>query len=487
MVRKRFGALSVLLLALTVFGCASAAREAAVPGESTAPAPPPAKPPPNVVLVLADDLDDALLRTHLGSYPNIRRLYREGTSFRNSFVTNSVCCPSRSTGLTGRYSHNHGVMDNTPPNGGAPRFRSEEAEALPVWLQRSSAGYATGHIGKYMNAYDGSYVPPGWDEWAGYVPPDSELAVAGPAEGGLEASPISEKRYPDDRFAEEAASFIGRRAGSPYFLQVSLHAPHESAEGQPEYADRHAGLFPNARAPKSPSFDEKNVSDKPRWVRRTNRLTDGRKAAVDGLYRNRLRAMAAADEAVGRVYEALKASGELEDTVFVFTSDNGFHMGEHRLVEPSKRLAYEEDIRVPLVARGPGIAAGAARSEFVLNNDLAPTLADIAGAEPSASVDGRSVVPLLRGGNPRWRTAFLVEGAAHDRIGRPAFRAVRTKNYLYVGWANGERELYNVRRDPHQLGSRHEEAGRALLGRLRGRLADLRACEGAECREAEGG
>jgi len=387
-----FGSPRSLLVALLAFalalpsivGCGTLAHAQETPPER-----------PNVVFILADDLDKRLLTSHLSDYPNISRLAANGTTFSGAFVTNALCCPSRATMLTGQYSHNHGVMTNDPPEGGAPAFR-----------------------------------------------------------------PLEPK------------------------VQVGTLAPHKPAV---PYA-RHTDLFPGEKTPQPRSFNEADVSDKPGYVSKLKPLTRDEIISFNELYRNRLRSMVAVDEMVGSLVATLRETGELSSTYVVFTSDNGVHAGQHRLRE-GKRLAYEEDIRVPLIVRGPGIPAGVTRSQMVLNNDLAPTFAEWAQANPLLPVDGRSLVPMLKPSPPSdsaWRTALLAEGAPHERIGRPAYRAVRTKNYLYVSYANGEKELYNLNRDPHQLRSYYPEADEALKDRLRGRLSSLASCAGAGCRSAEG-
>ena len=454
-----------LAVGLLFFGARTAAIDDARKAQAqTAPA------QPNIVFILTDDLDKRLLASHLSDYPNIRALAAHGVTFENAFVTNALCCPSRSTILTGLYSHNHHVMDNSPPNGGAKAFRPLEPKALPVWLD--DAGYHTALLGKYL-AGDGSWVPPGWDTFQrraiddGAVPLNSDL------------------RAPTARMAQNAQTFLASREtrdAEPFFLELSTGYPHEN-KALPERLSR---LFAGERAPRPPSFDEQDVSDKPAYIRRLNPLTRDEKAHMNELYRDRLRMMAGVDEMVGSVVAALRDKGELSSTYVVFSSDNGFHMGQHRLPE-GKRLAYEEDIRVPLIVRGPGVPAGARRYGMVLNNDLAPTFAEWAGASPLLPVDGRSLVSMLSSSPPStWRTALLAEAPRQERIGRPAYRAVRTKNHLYVRYANGEKELYNLDRDPYQLRSHDEGASRSLKERLGRRISALDDCQGSGCRRAEG-
>ena len=461
---------------------------------------------PNIVLILTDDLDMDLLQRHGRSYPNIQKLAADGTTFENAFVTDPLCCPSRATTLRGQYAQNHRILGNWPPLGGAEIFRElgREESTAATWLQEE--GYKTALVGKYMNDYHGSRVPAGWDDWYGIS-------------GGHRSQDLNEngriRHYDpgdfhlDDVLAEKAAGYVGSPpgSGSPFFLWVGTQAPHAPADP----ASRHEEAFPDARLPRSPSFDEGDVSDKPDWVRDNPRL--GEVSSMQALYRDRLRSMLAVDEMVGRLMGALRESGELDDTYVFFTSDNGWHAGEHRLTT-GKWTAYEEDVRVPLVVSGPGVPEGKTLPHMVLNNDLAPTFADLADADAPDFVDGRSLAPLL-GEDPSpvddWRSAFLVEGATElgpgsvpplsgdplpdfwrrvpreEYWGRPGFEAVRTEDRIYVEYGDGERELYDLQRDPHQLDNRYETADTGLLRSLRGRLAALRGCSGPGCRAAEAG
>ena len=459
---------------------------------------------PNVVLIVADDLDAGLLQRHGGRYPNLRRLAEEGTTFENAFVTDPLCCPSRATMLRGQYAHNHRIVGNWRPRGGAQKFRElgHEDSTVATWLR--GGGYETVLVGKYMNDYHGERVPAGWDDWH---------AIAGDylSDDLNENGRVRryDRRHLDDVLAERAAGYVRRLPeegeGAPFFMWLGTQAPH----GPATPAARHEGTFARAGLPRGPSFDEADVSDKPGWVRDNPPLGRRQVAPMEELYRDRLRSMLAVDEMVGRLLEALEEGGELGDTFVFFTSDNGWHAGEHRL-ETGKWTAYEEDIRVPLIVRGPGVPKGRTLPQMVLNNDIAPTLADLAGAEAPSFVDGRSLVPLLTDGPPPedWRSAFLVEAATElghapvpplsgdpvpeDRRqapregwGRPGLEAVRTARHLYAEYETGERELYDLRRDPHQLDNLHGSADPGLLRRLQERLEALRGCSEAGCRAAE--
>jgi N-acetylglucosamine-6-sulfatase len=460
---------------------------------------------PNVVLILTDDLDAGLLQRYGERYPNIGKLAAEGTTFENAFVTDPLCCPSRATTLRGQYAHNHRIAGNWPPLGGAGMFRDlgREDSTVATWLR--DGGYRTTLVGKYMNDYHGDRVPAGWDDWYGIA-------------GGHQDHDLNEngwiRRYDparyhlDDVLAGKAAGSVRRSPEyeAPFFMWVGTQAPHAPANPAP----RHEGAFSHARLPRPPSFNEGDVSDKPDWVRDNPRLERGEIPPMQDLYRDRLRSMLAVDEMVGRLMDALEESGELDDTYVFFTSDNGWHAGQHRLTT-GKWTAYEEDVRVPLIVRGPGVPAGRTLPHLVLNNDLAPTFAGLAGVDPPGFVDGRSLEPLLKDDPPPtegWRTAFLVEAATElgptavpplsgdplpenwrglprESWGRPGLEAVRTGDMLYVEYGDGGRELYDLRQDPHQLTNRYETADPELLRRLQERLESLRDCSGSGCRAAE--
>jgi N-acetylglucosamine-6-sulfatase len=463
--------------------------------------------PPNVILVLADDLDARLLEEHSADYPNLRELAAEGTTFENAFVTDPLCCPSRATILRGQYAHNHRIVGNWWPQGGSRKFRElgHEGSTVATWLQ--DEGYRTVLIGKYMNEYHGTRVPAGWDDWYGIS--GSHLSTR-LNENGHIVGFDPRRHHLDDVLAEKAVGYVRRAAdeGSPFFMWLGTSAPHAPAKPAP----RHEGAFPNARLPRPPAFNEEDVSDKPDWVRDNVLLNAEQIAPMKDLYRKRLQSMLAVDEMMGRLVDTLKESGELENTYVFFTSDNGWHAGEHRLTT-GKWTAYEEDIRVPLIVRGPAVPEGHTLDHLVLNNDLGPTFAELGKAPAPGFLDGRSLTPLLGDDPPpleEWRSAFLVEAATEldgtvvpllsgDQFpedwrsasrkawGRPGLEAVRTEDHLYVEYGNGERELYDLKDDPNELDNRYKTADPEYLRRLRERLAALRGCSAAACRAAEDG
>lgn len=480
-------------LRLPFLACAAlCAVAAATAAHAQAPAPPPALGDrPNVVVVMTDD---QALRD-MRALPRTRALIgRRGATFVNSFVNNPRCCPSRATFLTGQYSHNHGVLTNGNPNGGWPRLRPTAAETLPSWLR--AAGYRTAHIGKFMNLYgvgDRHEVPPGWDEWSATVDPttyryfgytlneDGVLRTY-----GRDRDP---REYSTDLIARRASETVDRLAPAerPFFLSVAFIAPHtgsprESRDpfsvGTPVVAPRHRGAFASAGLPRTASFNEADVSDKPRWMRRP-RLRPWRVAEIEELHRQRLESLLAVDEGVRQIVAALRRSGELDRTLLVFTSDNGYIAGEHR-ISHGKAKAYEPVTRVPLLIRGPGVPAGVRRRQLVSNADLAPTILDVAGALPGRPQDGRSLIPLAR--NPAVARARPVLIEVANAVGiRTA--AIRTRRWLYIDHLRRGRELYDMRRDPHQLESLHRRrALRHVRRTLARELRALRRCAGADCR-----
>ncbi|MDQ3911355.1 MAG: sulfatase [Actinomycetota bacterium] len=500
---KRRALLVILasLVALLVAGCSGVGGSAQEEEETGS-----ADDRPNIIFILADDLDYASVQ----KMPQITSLLaKEGLSFDEAFVSYPICCPSRATILTGLYSHNHNVLGNKRPVGGFEKFYDEglEESTIAAWLQEN--GYRTALIGKYLNGYgadDPSYVPPGWDEW--YAKPgrfeyyDYELNE----NGGLVSYGTEEENYITDVLSGRATDFVRRAVDEddPFFAYIAPTAPHNPTTP----AERHKGAFADEEAPRSASFDEEDVSDKPSWIQDLGALTEKQSSRIDDHYEERLESMLAVDEMVGSLVEELEDTGELENTYIFFTSDNGYHLGEHR-IRQGKKTPYEETVRVPLFIRGPGVPAGSTVDDLVLNNDFAPTFAEMAGVKFSA--DGRSLLPLLGGEEPAsWRSSVLLEafldgksareasdeveddeeGASQDgdessRMDRTAFRSVRTDTHKYVEHENGEKELYDLDADPYELENVYQTADPALIEDLKAKLEDLKNCSEEGCREAE--
>lgn len=459
---------------------------------------------PNIILLMADDLD-ALLGT-TDTMPFLTDLIKnQGVTFDNYFTTVSLCCPSRATYLRGQYVHNHQVYSNAAPDGGFEKFVStgDEQSTLAVWLK--DAGYHTVLFGKYLNGYpadDPAYIPPGWSEWfspstegGGYQEYNYTLNENG--------AQVEYGRLPNDYLTDvltrKAVGVIQRVAptDSPLFFYIAPFVPHTPATP----AQRHIDMFPNAQVPRSPSFNEADVSDKPRPIRNLPLLNERQIENIDTLYRQRLRSMQAVDDMIAALVAALRQADQLDNTYILFTSDNGYHMGQHRL-RPTKYLAYEEDIRLPLLVRGPGVPTGVTRGHLVGTSDIAPTLAELAGVQAPAFVDGRSFASLLTATPPgvdTWRKAYLIEqypltssrpigGNAPPDPGDDiltAYTAIRTTRFKYVEYQTGDIELYDLQTDPHELQSLHDSAPRVLVHELALWLAQLRGCATATCRQIE--
>ena len=460
---------------------------------------------PNIVLILLDDLETRSLEL----MPNVVTLLEErGVSFSNYFVSTPTCCPSRASLLRGQYPHNHGVLKNGGPQGGFATFQglNRESSTAAVWLQ--DVGYRTALLGKYLNGYpqdaDPTYVPPGWDEWYATIR-GGFFNYQLNENGQIVRYGESPEEYSTDVLAAKATDFVRRAAPAdqPFFLYLAPHAPH----GDPESAPRHAEALADAVAPRVPSFNEADVRDKPRWVQQSPLLGAEEITEIDALYRNRVRSLLAVDELVTDLVAALDAADALDNTFVFFTSDNGFQVGEHR--RTAKGMPYDESIRVPLLVRGPGVPAGHVEERLAFNIDLAPTIAALGGTKAPRFVDGRSLAPLLVGdpAPEAWRQAGLIEwlhpvatrrqlaelkqqddGEAEPDGGSrgvPTFTALRAADVLYVEYATGERELYDLNTDPYQLENLAEGAEPDRLARLSEQLKALQDCAAASCRAVE--
>jgi N-acetylglucosamine-6-sulfatase len=468
-----------ILMAVLAAGIVAAA---ALNGSATqAQNPPPVR--PNVVMIMTDDQTVESMRV----MPNVKSLLADrGVTFDNSFVSYSLCCPSRATYLTGQYAHNHGVWGNSAPNGGY--YKLDSTNTLPVWLQR--AGYQTIHIGKYLNGYgtrNAREVPPGWGLWYGSVDPTTYrfYNYTLNENGNTVNYGTGVANYQTDVYARKAVDLIARQAADPrpFFLSVAFLAPHSGAPRDPDDpagqptpspAPRHRNVFRTQPLPTPASFNEADVSDKPAAIRNRPLLTTTRISRIRENYQQRLESLLAVDEAVAQIVAQLAAIGKLDQTYIIFTSDNGFMHGEHR-VPQGKVVLYEPSIRVPLIIRGPNIPAGKHRSQFVENIDLAPTIVDAADVQPGRRMDGTSVLPFAKDSILHSGRDLLLE--------TPTYAAIRSPNWLYAEHVTGEKELYKLASDPGQLNSLHNDLGLAATRtNLAARLARLRGCSGVACR-----
>jgi arylsulfatase A-like enzyme len=431
------------------------------PARPTPPARPTSDEPPNIVLILTDDQRADTLRY----MPIVRQLLvDEGIVFTNGYVVNPVCCPSRASILTGNYSHTTGVYTNRRPDGGF--FRFDDESTLATWLQ--DAGYRTGLFGKYFNGYrNTTYVPPGWDRWFATYRQSAYLDYTAVSDGVAEEFGSDAASYGPTVLRDQAVSFIEETdPTTPVFVYWATHIPHEPATP----AARDADAFSSLESWRPPSFDESDVTDKPAYVRGLPRIDTDRTAEIDDFRIRQIQSLQSVDRAVEGIVTALRDTGRLENTLIVFTSDNGMLWGEHRW--DTKSVPYEEAIAVPFVVRFDAMLdEGRVDDHLVLNIDLAPTFVAAAGAD-APEMEGRSLLPLLRRADPGWRTTFLIEHVGASSTGAPTFCAAHTDRYVLIRYVTGEEELYDLVRDPGQL------VNRAGWGRYRavrrGLLASLR-------------
>jgi N-acetylglucosamine-6-sulfatase len=490
-----------------------------------------AAPKYNVVFILTDDMTSS----ELAGMPNVQSLIAsQGTTFNRFYISFPLCCPSRATMLSGQYMHNHGVHGNFPPNGGWTVYRPHESNDLPVWLHDD--GYYNVHIGKYMNFYATSNpelpVPQGWDQWYGKVAEDAlyydytVIQKTGPtATPKITFYGDQPSDYQTDVFSDLANNFVNdlTPAQKPFLLDLWFNSPHGPFDPAPR------DLFTLANAPlsKLPAFNEKDMSDKPGWLRRQAKypLSKAQIKTIDNERRRQQEQLISVDQSVAKLIQSLKDKGILDSTYIIFSSDNGFFRGEHRIVS-GKYLPYDPASRVPFIIRGPGIPAGQSSDELVWNGDIPQTIAQIAGGSENASADGRSLLPYAEDPAKRSTRPILLEGdtgpggtgaeaaqsasvrARESRVGvagkkgvdnldqetdaiksaantdtAPAYRSIRTDRYEYTLYANGQSELYDMRNDPAQLNSVvHNKRYKLVKQWLLSQLIPLSTCAGAPCR-----
>jgi len=544
------------LLALLALLCLLSARADALVGEEEEPLNPNEGQPNFVVIQTDDQTLDGLYETFSAfggpetrAMPNTLDLIgKKGMAFNRYYVPYPLCCPSRVSLWTGRYAHNHNVRGNVPPNGGFTgfSFRGAMSHNLATWLQ--GAGYRTVHVGKVLNGYgdepydNGTIVPPGWSSWYGVVKADTHhyfygytLNVNGELQGpfgdpgswetreygvrddfGCPFAPLNGLPcfHITDNLTNIATNeMLATPPEQPFYVQLDYTAPHGDFRrpAGPEPTPRHYDWFKGARHPhdRSEGFDEGNVTDKPRFIRDAPHLTPNEKRTYRVYYQKQLDSLRDIDDGVKQVIQTLGAMGRLRNTYVLFTSDNGFFFGEHRLLG-GKFLAYEPATHMPFLIRGPGIKQGSATGELAANIDVAPTILELAHAEADKSLDGRSLVPYLKDPELRSRRPILFEsfvetadveaqgaitanasrrrgsGKATASLLAPPkdYAGIRLGPYKYIAWPSGEKELYNINRDPNELNSLHEVPNffpiRNFLHRQMKKLID---CVGRVCRE----
>jgi len=542
------------LLACSVFAALHSAESAGAAQQS-------AKQKPSFVVIQIDDatLDQLYASLNVGGIDvqampyTLSLIAGRGITFNRYYVPYPLCCPSRVSLLTGRYAHNHNVRGNVPPNGGFTGFKARQAYAhnLAPWLQ--AAGYRTIHIGKFLNGYgdepfdEGKDVPPGWNAWHSVLRADTNhyfygytLNDNGVLDGpfgdsgswdtreygerddfGCPTAPLNGKPcfYETDVFNRIASEeMYGTSPEQPFYLQLDYTAPHGDFRrpAGPEPATRHYNTFAGAPYPhdRAQGFNEGNVNDKPRFIREAPYLSLQDIHTYRVYYQKALESLRSVDEGVKQVVDTLGGLSRLRNTYIIFTSDNGFFYGEHRLTG-GKFIAYEPATHLPLLMRGPGIKPGTSTGELAANIDLAPTILELAGATADKSIDGRSLVPYMKDPSLRSRRPILfesfVETADVEANGEPTaqrsvkeviprtrkgdasasivappkdYLGIRLGPYKYIEWPSGEKELYDITKDPYELNNiirvRNLSPIRAFL---HAQLVRLEACVGKTCQE----
>jgi arylsulfatase A-like enzyme len=539
---------------------------------------------PNFVVIQTDDetLDQLYAAINVGgievkSMPyTLSLIANHGETFSRYYVSYPLCCPSRVSLLTGRYAHNHNDRGNVPPNGGYTGFKARQAYThnIATWLQ--GAGYRTIHIGKFLNGYgdepfdDGKDVPPGWSAWHSVLSADTHHyyygytlndngSIDGPFgdSGSWETREYGERDYfgcptitfegkpclyETDVFNRIAAEELaGTPPEQPFYMQVDYTAPHGDFRkpAGPEPAPRHYNTFAGAPYPhgRSEGFNEGNVNDKPRFIREAPYLSPTDVHTYRVYYQKALESLRSVDEGVKLIVDELGALHRLRNTYIIFTSDNGFFFGEHRLTG-GKFLAYEPSTHLPLLIRGPGIKPKTTTGELAANIDIAPTVLELAGVKADKSIDGRSLVPFLRESTLRTRRPILFEsfvetndveengggpaaapasvaagktGGGASVNARPAwlnrrdhrnkrqwdqsakasivappkdYEGIRLGPYKYIEWPDGEKELYDINKDPFELNNIVRVPNYfPIRAFLHAQLIRLEACVGRHCSE----
>lgn len=441
---------------------------------------------PNIIFILTDDYASNLV----DFMPNLKAMQREGVTFSHYYVSNSLCCPSRSSIFTGKLPHNNGVQTNTQPNGGYEAYisRGNAPASFSVALQQ--AGYQTAMMGKFLNGYLPRQHPPvtGWSDWfvagGGYRNFDYDINC----NGQILHYGHAPQDYLTDVMAGRADSLVRAWKDQPFFIEISTFTPH--APFMP--APRHENLFSNEKAPRTPAFNKQADSTAPGWLRILQPLGSKKINKIDNIFRNRLRCIMSIDEMLGRLRKTLNETGCSNRTYIFFSSDNGYHLGDYSMLQ-GKQTAFDIDIRVPLIACGPAVARGALQQAIVSNIDLAPTFAALAGVPLTSESDGKEIQQLLREGKTEkidWRHFAIIE---HRRVNYnindpdrqeaedgklPSYTALRFQDLLYVEYETGEISCYDTRNDPYELKNIFAELPDKTQKKLHSILLAAKSCGG---------
>lgn len=440
---------------------------------------------PNVIFILADDFTWNLVQY----MPNLLQMQKDGVTFANYFVTDSLCCPSRTSIFTGMYPHDSGVFTNGGDDGGYATFVAKGNETKTFATALSSSGYRTALMGKYLNGYDPltPAVPAGWTEWAGAGNGYKNFNYDLNESGTVHHYGAAETDYLTDVVSGLGVTFATKDPSKPFLLEIATFTPHAPYIPAP----RDANAFPGLTIPRTGAYGARPGVTDPAWLQAITALTPKEKDNMDASFRMRAQAVQAIDKMIGTLRAAVAKAGQADNTYFVFSSDNGYHMGEHSL-RPGKQTAFDTDIHVPLIVTGPGVPAGMTRDEIVQNIDLCSTFAELGQTAAPPTQTGRSLVPLLHGQTVAdYRNVALVEhhGANFDPTdpdlpeansgAPPTYVALRMKSSVYVEYTGGEAEYHAHATDPYELENTVASLTAAQKASLHDTLTALKGCHDA--------
>ncbi len=447
----------------------------------------------NVVLLLADDLDWPLF----DDVPRLSEFMDQGTTLTNFVVTESLCCPSRSSIMRGQYVHNHKVISNIPQTGGGWQTfydLGRQKDCLPVWL--SEAGITTSHFGKYLNGFPSrkqkpTYTPPGWANFVSTT--RGKVAYTGynytlNTNGTLQKYGDQPTDFLEDVLTAKTNEWL-ETATDPFYLEFSSYLPHSPAPAAPRFTGTRAG----SQAPRLPNYNAFGIYE-PAWLKSQPKLGPKQQSNLDLLWTRRLESAESMADSFHAIMAQLETTGHLDDTLVIITSDNGYHVGSHR-IPSGKHTPYREDSVVPAIFIGPGIAKGVTIDAMTSTIDLAPTIAAIQGAATPTWLDGRNLMPLLLDPeNAPWRTAVLTENMApttpddpdYSGFEAPKYDAVRTQDYLYVDYGRKQgAALYNLQTDPYEIHNVIRSTDQTIVRQLAAQAKALARCSGESCRVAD--
>jgi N-acetylglucosamine-6-sulfatase len=441
---------------------------------------------PNIIFILTDDYASNLV----DFMPNLKAMQKEGVTFSNYYVSNSLCCPSRSSIFTGMLPHNSGVQTNTKPNGGYDAYVGHDDAQKSFCVALQGGGYKTAMMGKFLNGYlPRKHDPPaGWTDWfvagAGYRNFDYDIN----SNGTILHYGHSPEDYLTDVLSKRTDSLIRSWKDNPFFIEIATFTPH----GPFIPAPRHENLFNDEKAPRTPRFNQQADSTAPNWLRSLQPLGAKQIDRIDNIFRNRVRCVQSIDEMLGQIRKVLNENGVSKNTYIFFSSDNGYHLGDYSMLQ-GKQTPFDIDIRVPLIACGPNVAKGKMQDDIVSNIDLAPTFIALAQTTATDDPDGKDIQHLLREQNTakiNWRNFAIIE---HSRVTNdkddpdkqeeqdgklPSYTALRFHDLLYVEYETGEISCYDVKKDVNELKNIYKSLPAKQQKKLHSILTAAKNCKG---------